>query len=97
MDTFEFEWDDEKAKANFKKHQVRFSEAMSVWLDSRSLEIFDVCHSEKEERWVRLGLSLEAKILTVVYCEIVDRHRIRIISARAATLQEAKNYFRGRV
>ncbi len=97
MNQFEFEWDEGKATVNLKKHQVAFSEAISVWLDSMSLEIFDSEHSNDEERWVRLGLSARAKVLTVVYCEIVSGHRIRLISARRATLQETKQYFRGGV
>lgn len=95
MNQFEFEWDEGKALGNFKKHQVTFSEAISVWLDSHSLEIFDSEHSLKEERWVRLGLSYKAKILTVIYCERASDQRIRLISARRATLQESKQYFRG--
>ena len=95
MDSFEFEWDEDKAKSNFAKHKVKFSEAITVWLDAGSIELFDVQHSLSEERWVRLGLSCKAKMLTVVYCERVDSHRIRLISARTATLQETKQYFRG--
>lgn len=95
MDSFDFDWDEDKAKSNFKKHKVMFSEAVTIWLDSRSIELFDERNSQNEERWVRLGLSFKAKILTVVYCEKVDDRRIRLISARVATLQETKQYFRG--
>ena len=35
MYEFEFEWDEAKATNNFKKHQVTFSEASTLWLDSR--------------------------------------------------------------
>ncbi|MES2803370.1 MAG: BrnT family toxin [Bdellovibrionota bacterium] len=84
-----------KVIGNFKKHQVAFSEAVSIWLDSRSIELFDSEHSYKEERWIRLGLSYRSKILTVVYCVKVSDHQIRLISARMATLHETKQYFRG--
>lgn len=33
----EFEWSDMKAQSNFKKHAVRFSEAVTIWLDGHSL------------------------------------------------------------
>ena len=95
MYEFEFEWDEAKAANNFKKHQVTFSEASTLWLDSRSIEIFDNDNSHNEERWVRLGLSVKSKMLAVVYCEKVGIHRIRLISARMATLSETKQYFRG--
>lgn len=37
----EFEWDEDKANANFKKHGVRFEEAKSVFNDPNSLTIVD--------------------------------------------------------
>jgi len=65
----DFEWDDSKAESNFKKHQVRFSEAVTVWMDENSLEMFDPDHSKDEDRWIRLGYSTHARILGVVYCK----------------------------
>lgn len=88
----EFEWDDQKAAANFKKHGVRFAEAVTVWQDQNSIEIPDSLHSESEERWIRLGLSRKANLLVVVYCERIEGERIRIISARAATKIESNQY-----
>ncbi len=37
--TLNFEWDEEKAKANFKKHEVSFLEAATVFSDPLSLFI----------------------------------------------------------
>ncbi|OFZ29699.1 MAG: hypothetical protein A2622_10785 [Bdellovibrionales bacterium RIFCSPHIGHO2_01_FULL_40_29] len=88
----EFEWDDSKAESNFKKHGIRFSEAVTIWLDDSSVEIPDVEHSSHEERWIRLGISRKANLLVVVYCEKNEDSRIRIISARAATKNESKQY-----
>lgn len=53
----EFKWDDAKAESNLKKHGVRFSEAVTIWLDETSVEIPDIEHSLQEERWIRLGMS----------------------------------------
>lgn len=88
----EFEWDDAKAEGNFKKHGVRFSEAVTIWLDEISVEISDIEHSSQEERWIRLGISRKANLLVVVYCEKIEDDRIRIISARPATKNESKQY-----
>ncbi len=88
----EFEWDDTKAESNFKKHKVRFSEAVTVWLDDSALEIPDPDHSQNEERWIRLGVSRKANVLVVVYCEKIEGEVVRIISARAANKSEIKRY-----
>lgn len=88
----EFEWDDKKADSNLLKHGVRFSEAVTIWVDLFALEIPDPEHSLHEERWVRIGLSSHSKLLVVVYCEKVEGQKIRIISARKATKTETKNY-----
>ena len=89
----EFEWDDKKAEANFRKHGVRFSEAVSVWLDGNSLETPDPEHSEIEERWVRLGYSSHARMLLIIFVE-KNEEKIRIISARKATIKEQSQYIK---
>lgn len=88
----EFDWDDTKAESNFKKHGIRFSEAVTIWLDDSSVEIPDLEHSAQEERWIRMGISRKANLLVVVYCEKTEDNRIRVISARAATKLESKQY-----
>ncbi len=88
----DFEWDDNKAESNLKKHGIRFSEAATVWFDGKALEIVDPDHSESGERWIRLGFSRSARILIVVYVEKIEGERIRIISARKATRLEIEQY-----
>jgi uncharacterized DUF497 family protein len=39
-----FEWDDEKAQSNAKKHSVTFEEASTIFADRRSLTIQDSVH-----------------------------------------------------
>ena len=46
---------------------------------------------EGESRWILLGMSSQARLLTVVYT-LRDGDRIRLISARKATRNEAKQY-----
>lgn len=88
----EFEWDDTKADRNYHKHGVRFSEAITVWLDDSALEMPDPDHSHTEERWVRMGISRNARMLIVVYVEKIEGERVRIISARKATRSEIEQY-----
>jgi uncharacterized protein len=85
-----FEWDDEKAAINFKKHGVSFAEARTVFEDAFSITVEDAVHSDSEERFVTIGLSLVSRILLVIHAE--RETRIRIISARKATLSERADY-----
>jgi uncharacterized DUF497 family protein len=86
----EIEWDPDKAASNLVKHGVSFDEAVSSLLDPMALAQEDE-DAEGEARWVLVGLSGEARLLTVVYTLRGD-DRIRIISARKATRTEARFY-----
>lgn len=83
-----YQWDPEKAKRNLKKHNVRFSDAITVFLDERALTIEE--NDPHEQRFVTLGMDAIARILVVVYTWRGDD--IRIISARKATKNEIKQY-----
>lgn len=85
-----FEWDDEKAKANFKKHRVGFDEATTVFTDAFSVTIPDPGHSADEQRYVDVGHSDKGRVLVVVYTE--RGSNIRIISCRKATPSERTLY-----
>lgn len=85
-----FEWDPEKAQNNLLKHGILFEEAQTVFLDFRSIEIFDADITH-EDRFIRIGYSYKTRLLTVVFCERDDEH-IRIISARGATAEERELY-----
>ena len=88
----EFEWDEAKAAANLKKHQVSFEAAKSVFFDEFGVQFFDDDHSSDEERFLMLGMSSEAKLLIVCHCERDHGATIRIISARKATRRESAFY-----
>ena len=88
-----FEWDEEKAKQNLRKHGVSFEEAKTVFGDPLSLTIPDPGHSADEPRFIDLGLSAAQRLLAVVYTE--RGPRIRIISSRSATAAERKSYEEG--
>ncbi len=92
MSTLHFEWDDRKAVANAKKHGVSFEEARSVFVDERAKLIDDPDHSEDEDRFVLLGLSSTLRLLLVCHCYRSEGNVIRIISARKASINEARSY-----
>ena len=87
-----FEWDDAKAAVNFKKHQVTFEEAQSIFFDEFGVQFFDDDHSSDEERFLMLGMSSRAKLLLVCHCERDHGETIRIITARKATKRESAFY-----
>jgi uncharacterized DUF497 family protein len=88
----DFEWDDSKDDSNFKKHGIRFAEAVSIWSDDFALDYYDVIHSVDERRFIRIGRSLKNRILVAIYCERQSELMIRIISARRATKLEVIDY-----
>lgn len=85
-----FEWDENKAGQNIKKHDTSFEEATTVFGDPLSLTIEDPLHSQEEQRFVTMGESVERELLVVVHTDRADA--IRIISARRATRRERRDY-----
>ena len=93
-----FEWDAKKAENNFKKHKVRFEEAKTVFNDPILITYRDDEHSQTEERFISLGMSVTNKILLVVHLEqeMTDEIIIiRIISCRKAKASERRIYEKG--
>lgn len=88
-----FEWDEEKAKQNLKKHKVSFEEAKTVFNDPFLLTFPDPDHSEGEERYLNIGQSSRDRVLIVIHTERKDN--IRLISCRKATSNERKAYEEG--
>ena len=88
--SLEFEWDDDKAKSNRKKHGVSFEEAASVFADPLAAIFDDKAHSVDEQREIIVGQSASIRLLLVSFTE--REGAIRIISAREATKRERKDY-----
>lgn len=86
-----FEWDDEKAAANFRKHRIRFETASKVFADENKLIRHDEEHPY-EDRYEVLGRV--GKVLLVV-CTFKKGNMVRIISARLATESEKERYEHG--
>ena len=74
-----YEWDPAKARANFARHRVQFSEAVAVLEDELALTVRDP-FSDDEERWITLGINVVGRLLVVVYASRGDN--VRLISAR---------------
>jgi uncharacterized protein len=86
----EIDWDPAKGTANLRKHGVGFDEAATALLDPMALAQEDLA-AVGEQRWVLVGTSDRARLLTVVYA-LRRGDRIRLISARLATRQESRDY-----
>ena len=82
------EWDPNKAKSNYKKHRVKFADAVGVFEDENAITIED--EHPKESRFITIGRDFLRRILVVVYT--FRGVIIRIISARKATAREKKEY-----
>lgn len=87
-----FEWNEAKNRANRRKHAVSFEEARTAFLDEHARVIPDPEHSDDEERFVLLGLSIAARVLLVCHCYRQNDDVIRIISARKADRDEINQY-----
>lgn len=93
-----FEWDENKARENLKKHKVSFEEAKTVFNDSLLITFPDEEHSETEDRYISIGTSAPNKVLLVIHTERETAEAtliIRLISCRKATVSEQKTYEEG--
>jgi len=63
---------------------------MSVFADPVSLTGFDPDHSEDEDRYITMGLSVAGRLLLVSHTDRGDK--VRIISARTASRREWRDY-----
>jgi uncharacterized DUF497 family protein len=85
-------WDEEKNAINEMKHGVSFEEAKLVFFDPMRIDLYDLDHSEAEDRWKVFGVAGWV-LLMVNYTE--KDGLIRIISARKAARTEEEAYFYG--
>jgi len=88
----QFIWDENKNRANLKKHGVDFNDAARAWYDPYRLDFYDREHSSNTEtRWMFLG-AVAGAVLFVVETE-PDEETVRIISARRALKHEQEVYY----
>ena len=86
-----FEWDEDKARANFAKHGISFEEATQIFADPYFFEVLDEKHSTADEvQHLGWGRVRGFVVATIVF---VKRGRVRLVSARKANKKEEKNYY----
>lgn len=74
-----------------------FESGAPVFLDPEALSECDEEHSEDEDQWITLGLDRTGSLLVVCHTyreETNASARIRLISVRKATKNEARQYRR---
>jgi len=84
-----WDWDDDKARVNIRKHKVPFELAIRVFQDPLHSSVED--DHETEERWKTIG-QVQNHILIVIHTASTDEVPGRIISARKATRHERRLY-----
>lgn len=85
-----FNWDKGNIDKNWRKHKVHFKEAEEVFF-SKPLKIFkDIKHSQKEDRFVALGVTNKKRSLSLVFA--IRSGKIRIVSARNQSKKERRLY-----
>ncbi|MGE0240542.1 MAG: BrnT family toxin [Parvibaculaceae bacterium] len=95
--TARFEWDENKNRANQRKHGVSFEEAAQVFLDPLHVSVQDRTE-DGELRWRTCGLTAGFVLLVVAHTAIEHDEDgqavevIRIISARRADRKERRRY-----
>ena len=91
--SYQFDWDPKKAASNLKDHHVAFEEASTVFGDPLAMLMAYPDHSEDEERYLLLGMSIQRRLLVVSFVERPPK--TRLISAREATRYERRQYEEG--
>jgi uncharacterized protein len=85
---YEFDWDEDKARENLRKHDVTFEEAVQAFGDPNSV-ILEDARRYGEQRFKLVGASTH-HLLAVIFTDRDDC--TRVISARDANRNERKDY-----
>ena len=93
MEDLLFTWDETKNRANQRKHRVSFGEAQTAFYDENAMVYFDPDHSQDEDRFILLGMSLKLRVLVVCHCYRESETVVRIVSARKADRREERDYW----
>jgi uncharacterized DUF497 family protein len=88
-----YQWDAAKAEENKRKHKIDFANVVGVFEDKMAMTREDP-DAEGEQRFVTLGMDSLGRLLVVVFTYRAEEE-IRLISARKATMKEAKEYAKG--
>jgi uncharacterized DUF497 family protein len=80
-----FEWDEANWRKSELKHGVAASEAQEALLNHPLCEV-DLRHSDREQRYIALGVTGGGRRLFVAFT--IRKNRVRIISARPMSRKE---------
>jgi len=86
----EFEWDEGNKEKNWKKHKVDFRECEEIFSNKELKIFYDIKHSQKENRFVALGITDKKRRLIITFT--IRNKKIRVISARDMSRKERKLY-----
>ena len=92
-----FEWDEQKADTNFRKHGIRFVDAARVFDDPFAVTDQDRIESG-EQRWQTVGMADGYLLILVAHTlrfEDEGIEVVRIISARRVDRAERRRYEHG--
>lgn len=85
-------WDPAKDLSNREKHGISFEEARALFEGTADyLVLFDVEHSDDEDRFLAIG-PIRNGVIVVAYTE-EENDVVRIISARKATRGERTLFY----
>ena len=85
----EFEWDDDKATSNLRKHRIDFDVAIDVFLDPRVV-IEEDRFAMGELRYQAIGFA-DNQLVSVLFSEPAEQIT-RLISARKASPSQRRLY-----
>lgn len=85
-----FDWDEGNIKKNWFKYKVDFRECEEMFSNFGFKVFNDQTHSQKEDRFVILGITFKNRYLAVVFT--VRNNKIRVISARDMSRKERRKY-----
>lgn len=88
-----FSWDENKRRANLRKHGLDFKDASQVF-DGFTFTFEDDRFQYYEQRFVTLGI-LQNMVTVIIHTE--SDETIRVISMRKATKHEQKIYLQNRL
>ena len=85
-----FDWNQGNIDKNWGKHGVRYKETEEVFFNKPLRTLEDVKHSQKESRFVALGITNKGRKLYIIFT--IRNGKIRVISARNQSKKEREIY-----
>jgi len=85
-----FNWDKGNITKNWDRHKINQKECEEIFFNRELILLKDIKHSQKEARYIALGVTRDRKKLHIVFT--IRNLNIRIISARNQSKKERKLY-----